>query len=82
MMNSQATSDYFDDRKMFTTLTRMAYTMYTLDEFSIRVFDALNYTHFAMIYDEFFPWSQVQYFVRPLGLTLWYFLLGYRPGLI
>ena len=59
LVNSQATSDYFDDQGLFKTLTRLAYTMDTLDIFSFRVLDALNYTNVAVIYDEVMPWSQV-----------------------
>ena len=58
LINSQATSDYFDDRLVFKTLTRLAYTMYTLDTFSFKVLDALNYTDVSIIYDEVMPWSQ------------------------
>ncbi|OQV18669.1 hypothetical protein BV898_07299 [Hypsibius exemplaris] len=68
LVNSQATSDYFDDMGIFKTLTRLAYTMYTLDAFSFRVLDALNYTDVAVIYDEVMPWSQVtgQVFYRTM----------------
>ena len=62
LVNSQATSDYFDDRSVFKTMTRMAYTMITLNAFTFRVLDTLNYKHAAVIYDEIFPWSQVSGF--------------------
>lgn len=44
--------------------------MYTLNAFSFKVLDALNYTDVSVIYDEVMPWSQVSFYMRLRDLRI------------